>query len=112
MVYNFTIYLMVETYHTLSEAYMAILADVYANPDHIRESLDPEAVKARSDNPVAHNPNFYFNKNAKQEKVNYHFIIKEPSDKESITTHSESRNKIIYEYSSKETVLFDKGDRV
>jgi hypothetical protein len=100
-----------KTYHSLSEAYLAILKDVYENPDYTHEAITPEKVK-HSDNPVVKNPNWFFNKAANQEKINYHFIIKSPSDKEDIVTKSEKRNNIIYEYSSKETVLFDKGDRV
>lgn len=102
---------MIPSYKSLSEAYLAILADVYHNPDHIHDTVTPDKM-ADKDNPVVKNPNWYFNKSANQEKVNYHFIIERPSDQERITTKSASRDEVIYEYSSKETVLFDKGDCV
>jgi len=98
-------------YKSLSEAYLAILSDVYHNPDFIHETVTPDKM-GHSDNPVAKNSNWYFNKSAKQEKVNYHFVIEHPSDQERITTKSASRDEVMYEYSSKETVLFDKGDCV
>ena len=98
----------VKTYDTLSEAYLAILSDVYHNPDFIHETV-PEM---EHPNPVTKNKNWYFNKSAKQEKINYHFVVRQPSDKEQLTTKSQSRNSVMYEYSNKETVLFDEGDRV
>lgn len=99
-------------YDSLTDAYLDILRDVYEHPDCIRDAIRPEDIKKRSDNPVINREEWYFNKDSKQEKINYSFTIKEPSDTENIITSSQSRNKIIYEYSSKETVLFDKGDRV
>lgn len=101
----------IHVYKSLTEAYLAILADVYHNPDFVHETITPDKMTA-ADNPVVQNPNWYFNKSANQEKVNYHFCIEHPSDKEQIVTKSASRNEVIYEYSSKETVLFDQGDRV
>jgi len=100
-----------KTYETLSEAYLDILRDVYENPDYVHDAVTPEKVQG-NENPVVKNAKWFFNKAANQEKINYHFVIKKPSDREDITTKSERRNQIIYEYSSKETVLFDKGDRV
>jgi len=102
---------MTKTYSTLTEAYLNILKDVYANPDYVHEDITPKKM-TDSDNKVVQNPKWYFNKTANQEKVNYSFVIKNPSDKEDIKTHSEKRNSTIYEYSDKETVLFDNGDRV
>jgi thymidylate synthase len=100
----------IPVFHSLSEAYLYILKDVYENPDYVHDSVTPEMV-ADSDNKVTKNPNWFFNKAAKQEKVNYHFVIIKPRLDENITTKSSQRNDIIYEYSSKETVLFDSGDR-
>lgn len=98
-------------YQSLSEAYLGILADVYWHPDFTHETVTPDDMKENS-NPVSKNARWYFNKSAKQEKVNYSFIVHEPSNEERITTRSDQRNTIIYEYSSAETVLFDNGDRV
>lgn len=101
----------IREYKTLSEAYLNILADVYHHPDFIHNSVDMSQMTDHS-NPVTKNPNWYFNKAANQEKINYHFVVRSPSETEQLTTKSESRNQIIYEYSNKETVLFDDGDRV
>lgn len=99
------------TYRTVSEAYLNVLKDVFENPDYTHPSMTPMDMKDHH-NPVVQNSNWYFNKGANQEKVNYRFTIIEPKQDENITTHSETRNQIIYEYSTNETVLFDKGDRV
>ncbi len=98
------------TYHSLSEAYLAILRDVYEHPDYIHHTVKPEDM-VNHENPVTKKENWYFNKTANQEKVNYFCTIVEPSDQEPITTKSEQRNQIIFEYSNAETVLFDNGDR-
>lgn len=99
----------IRKYTTLSEAYLSILKDVYENPDYTHETVTPEQME-NHDNPVTQNPNWFFNKVAHQEKVNYNFIVTQPSDQEQITTKSKDRNKIMYEYSAAETVLFDNGD--
>lgn len=101
---------MTKKYSTITEAYLSILQDVYENPDYIHDSITPDDMKD-SDNPVKNNSNWYFNKAANQEKINYSFIITNPSDKEQIVTKSKKRNSIIYEYSNAETILFDNGDR-
>lgn len=100
----------VREYKTVSEAYLSILKDVYENPDYVHETVDETKVD-KSTNPVLENKNWYFNKGANQEKVNYSFVILHPSDTENIVTRCSKRNSIIYDYSSKETVLFDNGDR-
>lgn len=102
---------MPKVYHSLTEAYLDILQDVYHNPDYIHDSLQPDDIKDHP-NPVTSKPNWYFNKSANQEKVNYSFTIRCPSDKECIETKSTQRNEVMYEYSTAETVLFDSGDRV
>lgn len=101
----------IKTYDTITEAYMGVLKDVYENPEYVHYTITPED-KKDCDNSVTQNKNWYFNKAANQEKINYHFIIKTPSDQEQIITKSASRNKIIYDYSEKETILFDNGDCV
>ena len=83
---------------------------MYENPDYVHDSVTPENTQ-ECENPVTKNENWYFNKSANQEKTNYSFIIKSPSDKEQIVTKSAQRNQIIYDYSNAETVLFDNGDR-
>ncbi len=100
----------IPVFHSVSEAYLAILKDVYENPDHVHEDVTPEMMKDH-ENKVTQNPHWYFNKAAKQEKINYHFVIEKPLRHDRILTHSQARNHVIYEYSSKETVLFDQGDR-
>jgi thymidylate synthase len=102
---------MTKTYTSLSEAYLGILHDVWKTPDYIHDAVTPE-MKQNDPNPVTRNRNWYFNKAAKQEKTNYSFVIREPDENEQIKTRSEHRDDVMYEYSSKETVLFDKGDRV
>lgn len=107
---------LIKEYRSLSEAYLSILEDVYTNPDYIHDAVSPSDLESKINlvpkaSNLVKNKNFFFNKSTNQEKVNYHFIIRSPSDKEDITTRCKIRNSIIYEYSSKETVLFDKGDR-
>ena len=98
-------------FHSLSEAYMSILSDVYHQPDYVHQTMTPEDMKSTPlTHPVINNPRWYFNKTATQEKTNYHFIIRQPRADESITTKSAKRNEIIYDYSCKETVMFDQGD--
>jgi hypothetical protein len=100
-------------YNSVSEAYLGILNDVYQNPDFVHDAITENDMKQHIEtNKFLENKNWYFNKTANQEKTNYSFIIRSPSDKENIITKCKQRNKIIYEYSDKETVLFDKGDRV
>ena len=106
------------SFNSLSEAYLAILEDVYKNPDYIHNSVSKDQIEQEIDtgfgigttNPVLKNNNWYFNKNANQEKTNYRFTIHSPSCTENIVTKSAKRNEVIYEYSNKETVLFDSGD--
>jgi thymidylate synthase len=92
------------TYTSISNAYLGVLSDVYYNPDYIHNSVQQ--------NNTIQNPNWCFNKAANAEKINYSFIIEKPSDAEEMQTKCETRNKIIKDYSEKETILFDKGDRV
>lgn len=100
---------MAKVYDSVSSAYLAILRDVHDTPDYVHSSVTP-ADMAQHANPVTAVPNWYFNKSATQEKVNYSFVITSPSDQEPITTHSSQRNQVIYDYSNAETVAFDSGD--
>lgn len=100
----------IPVYSSLSEAYQGCLTTAYYEPDFVHEAVTMES-KVGDENPVTKNPNWYFNKSAKQERYNAHFIINQPREEEHITTRSAARNQIIYEYSSNETVLFDSGDR-
>jgi thymidylate synthase len=96
-------------YPDITTAYLAVLEDVYLNPDFHHEALTPDNVS--STNPVTFNENWYFNKGAYQEKINYSFAIETPSESERIETSDVARNLQIYDYSVKETELFDSGDR-
>ncbi len=96
-------------YKSVSEAYLGILQDVYENPDYIHDSFT--AQDCDDSDYVKSDPNWFFNKSAKQEKVNYSFVISKPKI-EPITTLCKKRNEIIYDYSDKETVIFDNGDLV
>lgn len=102
---------LIKSYKSLSEAYLGILADVYHNPDFIHETVNSKQMQEHP-NPITKNENWYFNKSSKQEKINYHFVIEQPQVDEKLTTRSSQRNSVIYEYSNRETVLFDEGDRV
>ena len=75
-----------------SEAYLAALADVYYNYEYKVEELGPD-----------------YNNKPFVEKLNYQFVIRQPT-LDYITTKSEERNKVIRDYTDKETVLFDQGD--
>jgi thymidylate synthase len=96
-------------YKSVSDAYLGILRDVYENPDYVHDAFTAQDCEV--DDYVKSDPNWFFNKTAKQEKVNYRFIISKPKI-EPITTLCKKRNEIIYDYSDKETVIFDNGDLV
>jgi thymidylate synthase len=76
----------VNTYRTLHEAYLASLADVYDNPDHVAE---PRGQRTR-------------------EKLNYQFVVTEPTV-EPVVTHDPERNEVIKDYTAKEVALYDSG---
>lgn len=68
----------------IHQAYLRVLADVYDNPDHVAE---PRGQRTR-------------------EKLNYQFTIQHPVA-EPIVTADPARNKVIEEYTAKETELYD-----
>ena len=71
-------------YETLHEAYLAALADVYDNPDHVAE---PRGQRTR-------------------EKLNYQFTVLKPTV-EPIVTKDPERNEVIKDYTAKEVALYD-----
>ena len=87
-----------KTYDSFSEAYLAVLADIYHNYDNLIEFPDPEDGKGKK-----------YNRADFIEKINYSFKIKEPKDFYPVTL-SEARNKVINDYINKELLLFDNGD--
>lgn len=71
-------------YKTVHQAYLATLADVYDNPEHVST---PRGQRVR-------------------EKLNYQFTITEPTS-DSIVTCDTERNKVIDSYSKKEFDLYE-----
>lgn len=99
------------TFPNLSEAYLHALHQLWYNPQYEHRGVTPDDMKD-CEHPASKNPRWYFNKGANVELVNFAMTIVEPSDREDIVTHSAQRNKIIYDYSAAETVMFDNGDLV
>lgn len=73
-------------YNSIHEAYLASLADVYDNPDHVAE---PRGQRTR-------------------EKLNYQFTVVNPIA-EPIVTKDPERNEVIKDYTAKEVALYDSG---
>lgn len=99
------------TLATLSEAYLHALHQLWYHPQYEHHGVSPDDLKD-SDHPATKIPQWYFNKGAHTEIVNFSMVITEPSDKEDIVTRSAQRNKVIYDYSAAETIMFDNGDLV
>ena len=95
-------------FDTFTEAYIAVLTDVYQNGTLI-EAMSLDDMKDESD-PLYKKDNFYYNKQASKEILNYSFTIRYPMKDQVLTTKSDKHNKIISAYIEEETKLFDSGD--
>lgn len=73
-------------YQTIHDAYLGTLKDIFNNPDFVCE---PRGLKIR-------------------EKVDYGFVVEQPTD-ESIITKDVERNKVIEAYTDKEKALYASG---
>lgn len=98
------------SYDTFSEAYLAVLKDVYINGEDLKGVTKEEQLKICDNEKLFNNDNYYYNRGDCRELLNYNFTIMHPSLDEKLTTKSERYNKIMQDYADKETVLFDKGD--
>ena len=90
-------------FDTLTEAYLYVLNDVYKNGELIEELNKTNDINNFNDN-------YYYNKQATKEIINYSFTINNLNLNENITTNSSKYNEIIKNYHERETELFDNGD--
>jgi len=101
-------------YNTLSEAYLGTLSDIYHNGSPLKGTSKEEQLNNPNNlddfKELINNDNYYYNRASSKELHNYSFTIKNPSITESLTTKSSTHNKIIHNYTEKETIYFDKGD--
>nr|QKF94906.1 thymidylate synthase/dCMp hydroxymethylase [Fadolivirus 2] len=103
-------------YSSFSEAYLSTLRDIYQNGDELSGITKEEYLTGNSNqeynisDPIMQNDNYYYNRAASKELLNYSFTITKPSLEERLTTRSEKHNRIIQNYTDKETELFDRGD--
>lgn len=104
------------SYGSFSEAYMATLEDIYENGDDVTGITKEEYLQNPSNSeydvtdPIMQNDNYFYNRAPSKELLNYSLTIVKPSLEDRLITKSVKHNKIIGNYTDKETELFDKGD--
>jgi len=102
---------MSKQFNTISEAYMAVLHELYTNYEHLNEGTTYEnRKKDNQPDPLLENKCYYFNRGETKEKMGYVFTIVNPKRNDPIVTKSTQRNKIIAEYAEKERKMYDEGD--
>lgn len=103
-------------YGSFSDAYLSTLMDIYQNGDDMDGITKEQYSQSKSHpeydvaDPIMENANYFYNRAPSKELLDYSFTITKPLLTELLTTKSEKHNKIIENYTNKETEMFDRGD--